>query len=79
MSHQDRVTSVTFSLDGKSLMTGSKDKTARLWNAADCTPIGPPLQHQRAVTTVALSPDAKFAVTRSDDGTTRLWTLPTAP
>ena len=29
--HQDSVTSVSFSPDGKTIATGSRDNTARLW------------------------------------------------
>jgi tetratricopeptide (TPR) repeat protein len=65
--------SVAFSPDGKTLLTGSHDHTARLWDAASGEPIGQPLVHSRAVWSVAFSPDGKTVLTGSQDRTARLW------
>ena len=54
-------------------LTGSEDKTARLWDAATGQPIGPPLTHQGAVRAVAFSPDGKTVAHRERDKTARLW------
>ncbi len=67
---------VAFSPDGKTVLTGSADKTARLWDAATGQPIGPPLPHRDAVQAVAFSPDGKTVLTGSDDRTARLWDVP---
>ena len=72
-SHADAVTCVAFSPDGKTVLTGSDDKTARLWDAATGQPIGQPLTHQGAVMAVAFSPDGKTVLTGSEDKTARLW------
>ena len=64
---------MALSADGKTALTGSMDKTARLWETATGKPIGPPLQHQGVVVAVALSADGKTALTGSYDKTARLW------
>jgi WD40 repeat protein len=76
MTHKDPVSAVAFSPDGKTIATGSYDKTARLWNAADGSPIGAPMTHQDWVWRVAFSPDGKTIVTGSRDKTARLWRVP---
>jgi eukaryotic-like serine/threonine-protein kinase len=72
-AHQGEVVAVAVSADGKTALTGSWDKTARLWETATGKPIGPPLEHQGKVVAVALSTDGKTALTGSDDDTARLW------
>ena len=64
---------MAFSPDGKTVLTGSDDKTARLWDAATGNGSGRPLEHQGAVWAVAFSPDGKSILTGSRDGTARLW------
>jgi WD40 repeat protein len=68
---------VAFSPDGKKVLTGSDDKTARLWDAATGQPEGLALQHQGAVVAVAFSPDGKRVLTFSSDKTVRLWKVAT--
>src|SRR5262249_39907470 len=72
-SHDARVHTVAFSPDGKTLLTGSWDKTARLWDAATGRALGEPLRHQYRVVSVAFSTDGKAVLTGSNDGTARLW------
>ena len=64
--HTDAVFSVAFSPDGKRIVSGSGDKTVRVWDAATGQPIGAPLTgHTGAVSSVAFSPDGKRIVSGS--------------
>jgi WD40 repeat protein len=62
------VNSVAFSLDGKQVVSGSDDKTVRLWDVATGRQVLPPLEdHISSVSSVAFSPDGKQVVSGSDD------------
>jgi len=68
------VASASFSPDGKWLVTGSWDNTAKIWN----TQTGHAekkleQKHQGYVNTVRYSPDGKQILTASDDGTAKVW------
>ncbi len=72
------VSSVQYSPDGKTLVTGGWDSAARLWNVAT----GATLRklegaHNRFVNASAFSPDGQRVATASDDGTARLWNVST--
>ena len=71
--HTDSVTAVAFSPDGKRVLTGSYDNTARLWDAATGAAVAPLEGHTNWVTAVAFSPDGKRVLTGSDDNTARIW------
>jgi WD40 repeat protein len=77
LRHHRQIIAVAFSPDGKALLTGSDDETARLWSAASGQALTPPLRHQRAVIAVAFSPDGKAVATASEDWTARLWSAAT--
>jgi tetratricopeptide (TPR) repeat protein len=72
--HQGSVTSVAFSPDGKTIVSGSYDKTIRLWDTSSGKLLGTPLEgHDSEVNAVAFSPDGKTIVSGSSDDTIRLW------
>jgi hypothetical protein len=53
--------------------TASRDRTARVWDAATGKPIGAPMQHEMEVYSVRFSPDGRRVLTASKDRTARLW------
>ena len=71
--HKDSVNAVAFSPDGKLVLTGSSDKTARLWEAAGGKPVATLSGLTSVVNAVAFSPDGKLVLTGSADKTARLW------
>jgi WD40 repeat protein/serine/threonine protein kinase len=78
LPHWSQVTAVAFSPDGKTVLTGSRDTTARLWDVETGAPIGQPLQVespevQSPILAVAFSPDSRTAATAEANGNVRLW------
>jgi WD40 repeat protein len=71
--HTDAVTSVAFSPDGTRILTGSSDKTARLWDVATGKTVATLDGHTSGVSLVAFSPDGARILTGSWDKTARLW------
>ena len=73
--HEYSVLSVAFAPDGTRIVSGSLDKTIRLWDLQG-NAIGQPFQgHEYSVKSVAFSPDGTRIVSGSDDKTIRLWTI----
>ena len=73
--HEGSVISANWSPDGKQIVTGSGDGTARIWRADGQ---GEPIVlegHEDWVRSANWSPDGKQIVTASDDATARIWTL----
>ncbi len=62
-----------FSPDGKSVLTGGEDGTARLWDTATGSARGEPMRHEGPVLSMAFSPDGKTIVTGSYDCSARMW------
>jgi hypothetical protein len=73
LGHTSWVMSVALSSDGKRLLTGSGDKTARLWDVDSGKTVHTFQGHTDPVFSVALSSDGMRVLTGSDDRTARLW------
>jgi len=74
------VASANYSPDGKRLVTGSWDNSARVWDAVNGRVIAK-LEggHNAAINTCVFSPDdeGQYVLTASDDGTAKLWEIVT--
>ena len=72
------VYSVALSPDGQRIVSGSHDRTIRVWNAATGeTEAGPFTRHTSSVWSVAFSPDGRRIVSGSHDRTIRVWNATT--
>jgi WD40 repeat protein len=69
----DLLSSAAFSLDGTRIVTASRDKTARIWDAATGAELLVLRGHTVWVHSAAFSPDGTRVVTSSLDKTARVW------
>ncbi len=68
----------TLSPDGKTVLTGSKDKIAQLWDAVTGQPLGAPMKHQSSIRAVAFSPDGKTLLIGCLESHACLWDAATS-
>jgi len=75
--HSSEVTSVVFSPDGKTLASGSDDKTVKLWDVTTGTEIRTLKGYNSSVNSVVFSPNGKTLASGSDDNSVKLWDVTT--
>lgn len=73
LGHTDVVWGVAFSPDGKRAVSGSEDKTIRLWDIATGKETRRLEGHRSTVNSVFFTPDGKRVVSGGDDKTIRVW------
>ena len=68
---------LAISPDGQTVLTGSYDRTAQLWDKITGKPIGPAFRHENQVWFVAFSPDGRAVLSGGQENTAHLWNVPT--
>jgi len=72
--HSDAVTSVSFSPNGKMIVSGSADGMVIIWNR-DGKKIKDFKAHEKKITSLAFSPNSEKILSASEDKTLKLWSL----
>src|SRR5262249_14406226 len=75
MKHADTIEAANWSSGGDRIITGSGDKTARVWDARTGEPVTPPLVQDGAVKSVRFSRDARRVVTLCEGSRVRRWNV----
>src|SRR5437763_3156508 len=76
--HTEIVYAVAFSPDGKQVLTGSFDKTLKLWDTAtgkEIKTLSGPKGHQDLILSVAFSPDGNLVASAAADKSVKLWDI----
>jgi len=79
MRHGDVLVSAEFSPDGLRILTGSHDRTARVWDAQTGQPLSESLLHGGPVMSARFSPDGRRIVTASFNKKARVWDVGPTP
>ncbi len=77
VGHRWGVMSIAYSPDGKQALSGSKDKTVKLWDLQKGEILASWVGHEGTVTSVAFGPYGRLALSGSADKTVRLWNVKT--
>ena len=75
--HTEKVTSVAFAPDGKTLASASWDRTIRLWEVGSNQSLASLEEHRDDVLSVAFAPDGKTLASGGREGAIRLWEVDT--
>ena len=72
--HTDWVTALSFTSDGKMLISGDRQGGLEVWETASGTELFTLTSHKAGVTAI-VSPGPQSCITASEDGTVKLWDL----
>ncbi|KPA10419.1 hypothetical protein MHK_009379 [Candidatus Magnetomorum sp. HK-1] len=73
VGHSENVNSVSYSPDGRRIVSGSDDNTVKIWNAETGKLIRSLTGHSSSVRSVSFSPDGRRIVSGSSDKTVKIW------
>ena len=77
IGHSDSVRAITFTPDGKYLVSASNDHTVRLWDIETGQLVTLFKGHKKRVNCLQISSDGKQIVSGSEDSTLKIWNLET--
>jgi hypothetical protein len=75
--HSEKILCLAFSPDGRLAVSGSEDRTLRLWDVTTGKELGRLEGHRDAVTAAAFSADGRTVLSGGKDRTLRLWDVAT--
>ncbi|CAI8006082.1 Transducin beta-like protein 3 [Geodia barretti] len=75
LAHDKDINAMDVSPNDKLMVTGSQDKTAKLWNVSDGGLVGVLRGHRRGIWSVQFSPVDQCVLTASADTTLKLWAV----
>jgi WD40 repeat protein len=75
--HHDRVDTIAFSSDGRTLVSGSEDTTIKVWDVLSQREKSTLSGHEARVSCLAFSDDGRWLASGSDDRTARMWSTET--
>jgi WD40 repeat protein len=73
--HNEKVTAVAITFDGKHAVSGSKDGTLKIWSLETKQELSTEKRHTSLVNSITITPDGKKAISGSKDGTLKIWSL----
>ncbi|MBD2497060.1 serine/threonine-protein kinase [Nostoc sp. FACHB-280] len=76
-AHNNYVKTLAITQDGKTLVSGSSDKTIKFWKLADNSLIREISAHNSGVIAIAISPDEQIVASSSNDQTIKIWNFAT--
>ncbi len=73
--HKDGVNTVIFTQDKKYIITGSSDKTIKVWDVKTGKNVKTLTGHADYITSLSITKDGKYLASSSWDGTVNIWSL----
>lgn len=73
--HTEYITTITVSLDGKKVISGSKNKTIILWDLTTLKQLYILTGHWNQVSSIAAIPNSKSIISSSFDGNLKIWDI----